>query len=158
MVSPHDSELNHLFYGIKEFWSPKRKTKIKQLNKFLEPNSTFGRWLPVFLWAAIIFSLSSLPQTKVSEFFLTDFIVKKTAHITEYAILYFLLYRATKKRLFLSLVLAILYAASDEFHQRFSPGRTPRLYDVFGFDLTGANIAGYILWKLSQTQKKKPKN
>lgn len=115
-----------------------------------------SRWLPVFLWALVIFALSSIEQVTVSQFFIWDFIAKKTAHVTEYTIFYLLLFRATKKNFLLSHVLTILYAISDEIHQSFVPGRTAAWYDL-GFDLTGANIAAYILWKLSQTQSKKPK-
>jgi len=107
------------------------------------------------LWAAIIFTFSSLPQTKVTEFFLVDFIIKKIAHISEYAILYALLFRATKKKFLLSFFLTIIYAVTDEFHQSFIPGRTPKFYDVLGFDLTGANIAAYALWKFTQIRRKK---
>lgn len=114
-------------------------------------------WLPVFVWAAVIFYFSSQPQKHASDFFLLDFLIKKAAHVGEYAVLFTLIYRATNKHIPLTFVLTILYAASDEFHQTFVPGRTPKLYDIFGFDITGANIACYALWKLSQRVKKKQK-
>jgi VanZ family protein len=66
------------------------------------------------------------------------------------------IFRATKRRWSLSFVLAIIYAASDEFHQRFVPGRTATIYDL-GFDLSGINIAAYLIWKLKQTHLPKPK-
>lgn len=115
-------------------------------------------WFPVLVWASVIFYFSSQPQKNISQFFLTDFLVKKAAHVLEYAILFVLIYRATGKKIPLSFVLTILYAASDELHQTFVPGRTPKLYDIFGFDITGANIASYALWKLSQRAKAKQKN
>lgn len=150
------------FYGIVKFWKTKRRTKIKALDQFLETDSTIGRWLPVFLWAALIFFLSSIAQVKASEFLVLDFIFKKTAHLTEYAILYLLIFRATKKNLIFSLILTLAYALSDEIHQSFVPGRTAAWYD-FGLDLSGASIAAYILWKIQsrltrqQIQKKRPK-
>ena len=118
--------------------------------------SALGRWLPVFLWAAVIFAFSSPPQIKVSQFFLWDFIAKKTAHLSEYAILFALIFRATKGSWILSFLLIMLYAVSDEFHQSFVPGRTATYFDL-GFDLSGANIASYIIWKLKQARPGKPK-
>lgn len=118
--------------------------------------SPLGKWLPVFLWAAVIFAFSSITQIKVSEFFIWDFIAKKIAHISEYSILFVLIFRATGGNYLTSFILTMLYAASDEFHQSFVPGRTATFYDL-GFDLTGANIASYTIWKLRQLHLPKPK-
>ncbi len=71
------------------------------------------------------------------------FYVSKTAHYIEYAILAFFLFYAlafVKKygiRYTLIVVIACLYAISDEFHQKFSGGRTPRVQDVM-IDTLGA--------------------
>lgn len=51
-------------------------------------------WLPVIVWLLIIFSFSSRPTGVASQISWQDFIVKKTAHVVEYAILSFLLFRA----------------------------------------------------------------
>lgn len=51
-------------------------------------------WLPVFLWAAVIFYLSSQPGLKSGLLWPYDFILRKLAHITEYAILFLLIIRA----------------------------------------------------------------
>jgi len=99
---------------------------------------------------AVIFFFSALPQQKASDFFLLDFTIKKIAHLSEYAILYALFYRATGNNLIISLVLTIIYASTDEFHQMFVPGRTARVYDIVGFDLVGASIAAFLIWKLKQ--------
>ena len=120
--------------------------------------SQIGRWLPVFLWSSVIFAFSSLPQTHVSQFFLTDFIIKKAAHISEYAILYALIFRATRGKLLFSFALTIIFAITDEIHQGFVPGRTPKVYDVVGFDLVGTSISAFIIWKLQQAQKSKHKS
>lgn len=112
--------------------------------------------MPVFLWAGIIFALSSAEQVTVSQFFIWDFIAKKAAHVLEYTVLFTLVFRSTGKKFALSFIITILYAVTDEIHQSFVPGRTAAFYDL-GFDLTGANIAAYILWKLSQSQKVKHK-
>ena len=113
-----------------------------------------GRWLPVFLWAGVIFALSSISQITVAEFFLWDFAAKKVAHLTEYAVLYALLLRATKKNWVLSFVLTMIYASSDEIHQSFVPGRNAAVYDL-AFDFSGAAISAYIIWKLRQIRPKK---
>jgi hypothetical protein len=129
---------------------------VRLLELFLKTESFLGRWLPVFLWAAVIFTLSSIEQVTVSQFFIWDFIAKKVAHVSEYAFLYLLLFRATGRNYLLSFIVTIIYAISDEVHQSLVPGRTAAIYDL-GFDLSGANIAGYVLWKLSQIRKAKPK-
>lgn len=115
-----------------------------------------SRWLPVFLWAAVIFIFSSIPLIKVSQFFIWDFVAKKIAHVIQYAVLFALIFRATKNKWITSLALTLLYAASDEIHQQFVPGRQASIYDL-GFDLSGANIASYIIWKLKVPPFLKPK-
>ena len=126
-------------------------SKTKDLTN---PASTLVNWLTVIIWAAVIFTLSSIPQIKISQFLFWDFVVKKTAHVTEYAIFYALIFRATRGKWALSYLLIALYALSDEFHQKFVPGRTATLLDA-AFDLTGANVASYIIWKLKQIRRNK---
>ena len=115
-----------------------------------------GRWLSVFLWAVVIFALSSIQQITVAEFFIWDFAAKKVAHLTEYAVLYALFLRATEKNWVLSFVMTMVYAASDEIHQSYVPGRTAAVYDL-AFDFSGASISAYIIWKLKQIHPKKQK-
>ena len=66
------------------------------------------------------------------------FLIRKVAHFTEYAILAFLARRAFitssfalfQRRWFQSaLVLVVICALLDEFHQSFVPSRTPSIYD-----------------------------
>lgn len=118
--------------------------------------STIINWLPPVIWAALIFALSSIEQVKVSEFFFWDFLAKKGAHFTEYAILYFLIFRANGKKASLSFILTMLYAASDEIHQSFVPGRQAAAYDI-AIDFSGAASALYIIWKLRQKTPAKHK-
>lgn len=113
-------------------------------------------WLPVIIWAVLIFALSSIKTPKVSEFFVGDFIAKKAAHLFEYAILFALIMRATKGKWAWSYLLTILYSISDEIHQSRVPGRTATVIDL-GFDLSGANIAAYVIWKLKQLRQPKLK-
>jgi len=113
-------------------------------------------WLPPFLWATVIFTLSSIPQIKVSEFTFWDFAAKKVAHVVIYAILFSLIYRATGQKQIRSFLLTIIYAISDEYHQSFVQGRNSSFADLV-IDFSGAGIASYIIWKLSQVRQKKPK-
>lgn len=92
-------------------------------------------WLPVVVWMGVIFAFSSLRINHQADFSWTDFIVKKTAHVTEYAILFWLTYRANKS-FKSSLIICLLFALSDEWHQTLTPGREGTLRDV-GFDTLG---------------------
>lgn len=103
------------------------------------------------LWAIIIFLFSAMPTSPVSQIHITDFFIKKSAHIFEYAVFTLLLYRAlrvsgisNKEAGVYSVILAVLYGASDEFHQSFTPGREPKVRDVF-FDTLGALSALYFV-------------
>ncbi|NMB56833.1 VanZ family protein [Candidatus Beckwithbacteria bacterium] len=97
-------------------------------------------WLPVILWAGVIYFFSSLQTNNLdAPFSLSDFIIKKNAHVFEFALLAVLFFRALyqsfKNKVFiknawLTFGFGILYAISDEFHQRFIFGRTSRLRDV----------------------------
>ena len=78
-------------------------------------------WLPVALWAAVIFTLSSLPSLD-SGLGTWDIVLRKLAHLAEYAILGGLLYRALRREP-TAVVLGSLYAVTDEVHQTFVSGR-----------------------------------
>lgn len=106
----------------------------------------FLKWLPVVLMMVLIFIASAMPGSEVPEFGTFDLIVKKGGHMIGYALLaiacFLAAYSDTKKMVrsaVLSLCLAIVYAASDEFHQSFTPGRSPSVVDV-GIDAAGAII------------------
>jgi VanZ family protein len=105
---------------------------------------SFLRWLPAILIMAVIFGFSSTPSTKLPSFGLLDFLVKKGAHMSGYGLLALACWYGLgfeKRRWWLALLLAILYAITDEFHQSFVPGRHPSWVDVLGFDGGGALIA-----------------
>ena len=57
----------------------------------------FLLWGPVVLWCGVIFTLSSIPTLPKVGFIWWDFVMKKSAHIIEYGILYFLLWRAVTR-------------------------------------------------------------
>ncbi|MBP7216987.1 MAG: VanZ family protein [Candidatus Omnitrophica bacterium] len=99
-------------------------------------------WLPVALYAIIIFSVSSIPGEAIPYVFSFQDVV---FHIIEYAIFAFLLNRAFKaqfpaygyaRRVKWVFLLIALYALTDEFHQSFTPERYSSLTDV-AFDMTG---------------------
>ena len=128
-------------------------------------------WLYCFAWMALIFLMSATPgevSGEESGFIVTllaeiprvlfgeqavaeidtvslEFLVRKAAHMAEYAVL-FLLYRralalsgASRPGL-TALCLCAAYAATDEFHQRFVEGRGPSVADVL-IDTAGAALA-----------------
>ena len=104
--------------------------------------SVLGAWLPVIVWAAVIFAFSSVPSLS-TELGTWDTILRKLAHLAEYAILGALLCRALR-RPGLAILAAILYAVSDEIHQTFVEGRVGAPLDV-GIDALGAAV-GVLLW------------
>ena len=57
------------------------------------PSRLVSLWLPVVVWAAVIFALSSIPSLN-SGLGTWDTVLRKAAHMTEYAILAVLLWRA----------------------------------------------------------------
>ena len=125
-------------------------------------------WLPVLIWLGLIVigstDLMSAEHTSriigpVLRSFNPDisaetiaqiqFVVRKTAHVMEYAILAALLWRALRagvrwqtrmSRLFIAVwFVCAVFAASDEFHQSFVPSRTASPIDVM-IDIFGALI------------------
>lgn len=68
----------------------------------------------------------------------STFLVRKTAHFTEYLILGILVFqllsdytKISKKTIIFCLLICYLYAVSDEVHQIFIPGRTAKIMDTF---------------------------
>jgi VanZ family protein len=118
-------------------------------SRFLVP---FLRWFdPQISWATL-----DAIQT----------IIRKLGHVTEYAILAALLWRAlrgaTRWSANLSILFATvwiacaLFAASDEFHQSYVPSRTPSFHDVM-IDICGAFLGLLIVlsWSLRANRKSK---
>ena len=119
-------------------------------------------WLPAIVWMAVIFGFSSIPSREMPSFGLADFLVKKGGHALGYAMLALAYLRGLKsfkhkghkehegKRTtrpgdflvkhtsLLAWLMAVLFSATDEFHQAFVPGRHPSLTDVLVFDNLGA--------------------
>ena len=106
--------------------------------------SKFLRWIPSTLIMLAIFIASATPSAKLPDYGFWDTLVKKGGHMTGYGLLaaanwYGLGLDPKKSKL--AWLLAVLYAATDEFHQAFTPGRHPSPVDVFLFDGGGAALA-----------------
>ncbi len=100
------------------------------------------------IWMVVIFIGSSHYNVVLSESPSKDNLMKNLAHIGEYAILAFFIFRAlcNKEKSFFSkhiwfwvLIGAILYGVSDEVHQMFVPTRTAYLGDIL-MDGVGAGM------------------
>jgi VanZ family protein len=99
-------------------------------------------WMPVLAWAAVIFVFSSIPSLS-SGLGVWDTVLRKGAHITEYAVLGALLYRALEREA-PALAAGIAYAATDELHQHFVRGRHASPVDV-AIDAVGIAL-GMLIW------------
>jgi VanZ family protein len=135
-------------------------------------------WMPAIVWMALIFlgSTDMLSAEHTSRFLVPflrwidpqisfatlnaiQFEIRKLGHLTEYAILAMLLWRALRggtrwqikmSILFLAAALACaIFAASDEFHQSFVPSRTPSPHDVM-IDICGAFLGLAVCWMFAR--------
>jgi len=86
------------------------------------------RWVPVIACATLIFALSGTPGLSTGLGF-WDLVLRKLAHAAIYAVLGLLLVRAWR-RSGPSLLAGVAFAASDELHQHFVPGRVGAPLDV----------------------------
>jgi VanZ family protein len=93
-------------------------------------------WLPVLFWCAGIYYLSDIPSLRSDLPGGWDYILRKFAHITEYAVLVFLFYRAAsqgvgrRRAIAYAALFAFTFALSDEYHQSFIIGRSGNAVDV----------------------------
>lgn len=104
------------------------------------------QWLLLVIWMAIIFVVSHQPKEAIPAYGRWDLFVKKGGHLVAYGVFAFLA-RRTGLRDASVLVLALAYATSDELHQRFVPGRTGTVVDVF-IDLLGSMLSLLLLRRL----------
>ena len=131
-------------------------------------------WATVILWMALIFYLSHQPATESAQLSrgLTALVlqtietlapgleidavgfhsfVRKAAHFTAYFVLGVLVVNALNisavrgyRGVAYALLICVLYAISDEFHQTFVPGRSGEVMDVLIDSLgSGAGILVY---------------
>ena len=107
---------------------------------------TLSAWVPVIVWASLIFILSAQPDLRFVPDAGLDFIVRKIGHMGVFGILALLVWRAFAittawpRPWAWALVLTVVYAASDELHQGFVAGRYPSGVDV-AIDALGALVA-----------------
>jgi VanZ family protein len=99
----------------------------------------------VLVWAGVIFAISSIPSLSTG-LGLWDYVLRKCAHATEYAVLAVLLVRATGSYAW-AFALAVAYAGTDELHQTFVRGRHGSPIDV-GIDAAGALLGLAAWWQL----------
>jgi VanZ family protein len=107
-------------------------------------------WLPPLALMGLIFYLSAQPDLS-SGLGNWDLVLRKGAHMTEYALLTFLWWRALKdgvtprRAIVLAWAIAVAYSMTDEFHQTFVTGRHGTPVDVL-VDAVGAAIgAAFVL-------------
>ena len=124
---------------------------------------SLSKWMPVLLWAIIIFCFSTsyfsaentsriidpilrflMPGAAPATIALGHGLVRKAAHFTNYAILFWLLISGPlRARPYLAFGLCMFYALIDEGHQLFVSNRGPSLYDV-ALDSTGALFSRFL--------------
>jgi VanZ family protein len=117
-------------------------------------------WLPAALYAAGIFAASSLSRAPEPPGQITD----KHVHALVYAGLSLLTLRAlaggrwqgvTALRCAAAALLAVVYGASDEWHQAVVPGRTADLLDMAA-DAAGAMGAAGMAWTAAWLGRGRP--
>jgi VanZ family protein len=116
-----------------------------QISKWLAGKILRG--LPAIAWMGVIFWFSAQPKEVLN--FGQSTLVSKLAHVAEYAILGWLIQRAREDQHagWQAWLMAAIYAATDEFHQSFTPGRHPLATDVL-IDSFGAAIGvAMAMWR-----------
>ena len=131
-------------------------------------------WLPPLLWMAVMYGLSTdtfaaeytggvlwhvlhglAPQVPSAHYPLLHFLIRKAAHLTEYAILAGLLLRALRAQAAApwhwrwalgSFGLVAFYAGLDEYHQTLTQSRTGSVADSV-LDMAGGLLALTLLWR-----------
>jgi VanZ family protein len=107
-------------------------------------------WLPVAAYMAVIFWLSSMTSPPGPNGWLSD----KAQHAIAYGGLAIVTLRATSGGRWwaaplgafaLAWAIASVYGATDEFHQAFTPGRTPDVLDLRA-DAIGAVLGLGLAW------------
>jgi len=110
---------------------------------------SFSEWLLAQVLALLHMSVA--PAT----FAMLHVLMRKSAHLTEYAIFGMLLYGSGRedhpfdwrpRRALVCVAIAAAYSLTDEFHQRFVPGRGPSIVDC-GIDTIGAAL-GVLVYDL----------
>ncbi len=121
-------------------------------------------YLPALVWMAVIFTLSSMPGSTFQPMEFPD--AHLVAHSLLFGVLYYFTYRALKHQDYsrllsgfspiFALIFVVLYGASDEYHQSFTPGRSEEMKD-FLIDVTAAAVvmAAVVIADRIRDRKKK---
>lgn len=117
-----------------------------------------ARWIPVALWAGFILTVTSLPAVPAPA---APPGTDKLAHLAMYAILGVLALRAARRTapvprtVVVTLAAIAMFAAVDEWHQRFIPTRSADpadwLADVAGATLGVGSLAALKLRRVKGT-------
>lgn len=109
--------------------------------------------MPVAAWMLSIFMLSSLPARVLPETRIPH--IDKVVHALEYLILQVFLIRAIlgtfpknvlAKTVISAIIISLLYAMTDEWHQGFVPGRECDVYDLLS-DIIGSGM-GTLIYRM----------
>lgn len=141
-------------------------------------------WALCLIWMGVIFAMSAMPgdvsgqqsgfaaeltaavlsllgvRLAPSQLPALELLIRKAAHMAEYAVLFLLYHRAlrisgAKRPGAAALILCAAYAVTDEFHQIFIENRGPSPIDVM-IDTAGAAIAWLILFLLRRVSAPSP--
>lgn len=129
-------------------WTPSRSTRSQRFLKY---------HLPAIAYAAAIIAVSSIPNLHIRK--LPDLPFDKIAHVAEYAVFAILVYRSISDLRpgqaatagWISLALLCLFAALDEVHQQYIPGRNMDRYDLAA-DVLGGTLALLVLVRAKKRQ------
>ena len=97
-----------------------------------------------------IFLFSARPAN-ITPLNLLEQIIYKGGHVVGYGMLAWSIWRAFEfqgNRRWLTWILAVLYAVTDEYHQSFVHGRHPTAFDVLVYDNIGALLSLWLTAKL----------
>ena len=135
--------------------------------------------IAVIIWMIVIFMFSAMVgddsgnlstiivktifrnNTSIAESELAHIVVRKIAHMTEYAIFCLLIINLEKqigfkirlKHILIGIIISCIYAMTDEYHQSFVNERSGNIIDV-GIDTLGAAIAGIAVLIVSRFKNK----
>ena len=121
--------------------------------------------LLLILWMLFIFIMSSFDSVEsdnqsgfivniisnilnINNTDILSFIIRKIAHFAEYFILGLLTHNMINnfnKKIYISIIICILYAVSDELHQVLIPGRSCQILDIL-IDSSGSILGIYLLY------------
>ena len=128
------------------------------------------------MWSVVIFTFSTdafssehtqgvvvdilhtiLPHVSDNTLMVLHAFIRKCGHVCEYFIFGVLLFRAIRapqlgwnlRWAFLAILIAALYASSDEIHQIFVPSRGASIWDAL-LDTSAASVAQFVVWMISR--------